>query len=77
MIGMDELSGVLERSRSALHAIDGVLAAGITRRDGELAIELVVRTDADEAAVRREASALVGDAPIVLTRSGEVVAGDG
>lgn len=74
----ERLADVLERHRRALHALPGVVASGIglTADTGGQAIQVFVRSQDDVDAVRASASELLGDTPLEVIVTGEVVAGE-
>lgn len=71
------LADVLERHRKALHALPGVVATGVgLSAIGEHAVQVFVRSEEDVEAVRASASEVLGDTPLDVIVTGEVVAGE-
>jgi hypothetical protein len=77
--GDSDVGAALERHRSALHALPGVLATGVGRGAAEgspdLTIQIFVRSLDHIAAVRASARAILGTVPFHVFVVGEVFPG--
>lgn len=74
------LVALLDRHRSALHGLHGVVGTGVGLTEEaqsieDVTIQLFVRHSADVARVERQAQAILGQVPLAVIVTGEVVAG--
>jgi hypothetical protein len=75
------LIAVLDRHRPALRALPGVVGTGVglaeeAQSTEDVTVQVFVKDSADVTRVRRQAQAILGQVPLDVIVTGEVVAGE-
>ncbi|MGD1991767.1 MAG: hypothetical protein PVI59_01115 [Anaerolineae bacterium] len=75
------LIAVLDRHRPALRALPGVVGTGVglaeeAQSTEDVTVQVFVKDSADVTRVRRQAQAILGQVPLEVIVTGEVVAGE-
>ena len=75
------LIAVLDRHRAALRTLPGVVGTGVGLEEDaaspeDVAVQVFVRDRADVARVRRQARSILGQVPLAVIVTGEIVAGE-